>query len=68
MRKNTIIRIRKLDFNRFEVDFRFNPKIVEVCKSIPGRKFNAVDKKWSFPINQYTVFFEERTNNLIFKS
>ena len=59
MRRNTIVRLRKLDFNRFEVDFRFNPKIIEVCKSIPGRKFNMVDKKWSFPINQYSVLLKQ---------
>lgn len=33
----------------FKIDFRFNPRILEAIKSIPGRKFDYNDKTWSVP-------------------
>ena len=33
----------------FKIDFRFNPRILEDIKSIPGRKFDYIDKTWSVP-------------------
>ena len=33
----------------FKIDFRFNPRILEAIKSIPGRKFDYTDKTWSVP-------------------
>ena len=57
--KITKISVIKLDYNRFEADFSFNKKIIDICKTIPGRKFNLDDKKWSFPMNKYAEFVEK---------
>ena len=65
MRLPSRISFKKLDYNRFEVDFKYNPKIIRICKSIPGRKFNIDNKNWSFPINQYINLIKKLDDSLI---
>ncbi len=45
---------RKIFFNEelncFEIEFDYNSDLVDSVKTIPGRKYNAQDKKWLIPI------------------
>ena len=53
------VTFKKTDYNRFTMQFKYCKKLVEICKSIPGRQFNTMDNSWSFPINQYNIVTEK---------
>ena len=59
MNKEIKVSFTKNDYNRFAIQFRYLKQLVELCKSIPGRKFNTNDNSWSFPINQYNNILEK---------
>ena len=42
----------KIKSSSFVVGFDYNPSLVELVKSIPGRKYNGDDHTWSIPISR----------------
>lgn len=38
--------------NGYEVEFPYNPYLIEAVKAIPGRSFNYLKKSWTIPFNQ----------------
>jgi exodeoxyribonuclease VII large subunit len=40
------------DLKLIQVSFEYNPKLVALVKTIPGRRFNPETKQWSIPSNQ----------------
>ena len=40
MNKEIKVSFTKNDYNRFAIQLRYLKQLVDICKSIPGRKFN----------------------------
>jgi SNF2 family DNA or RNA helicase len=45
--------------NKLELGFRYDPAIVEAIKSIDGRLFNKLDKKWTIPVTNLNETLEK---------
>ena len=44
-------RLYRQDDGRLAISIRYDPKLVEQLRDIPGRKYNSDDRTWSVPFN-----------------
>lgn len=42
--------------DRFVLEIGYNPKLIDLCKTIPGRIYDAARKSWTFPLKEYENF------------
>ena len=45
-------RFELLDNNRVGVQFPYDEKAIQRIKTLPGRKWNATEKRWELPLSQ----------------
>lgn len=45
--------------NVYELDFRYDPKLIELVKNVPGRRYIPQTKRWEIPVDNLGRFLNE---------